>query len=748
MPADYHLRYVPSRSALPHLPPPLPDYKSIQWPGAPNIPTPFSGVGRHANPAPIHPAPARPAPAHPARAHPAPANPAPANPAPVNPAPYPALDNPVSPASYPPLDDGFDPVLDDEFDPVLDDLVDPALPNPPSVNPAPFADMGDPIDPALLDPGLFNPIPVPTPASPAGSLTPVPNPDVPVPTVEAAPSPAPAPAPSPAPSADSRRSSVSDGRGPMARYILEGFDGWSPAPEVPGQSPEQGPQTPFSPAYDIFPGWEAIDALGRQPPPSLPDLNSGNTTPIAQPASPGQQEVVLTRLVDENELAALGAARVHGYAEIFEGAYRLVHEGHQILNLDNMRQVLRNDLFSGLAAATSFSLQLMREFLEERHSAPQRGVHAAVPVSLPSTIDLGSASRLNPGNAPIQNVMLTPPNRPHSPGPLSAIHNDGMAIDQVVHRFLNTFPEGHLARPAARAIIRPGPPHPNPTPLPILATIPTQRILGPDGKISDTPNMQCLEHKGHHNPACGKPTAAVCEDTTHPRPGFAVCDDCERESRIRFAAEMDMLAERLRSYACEACCKILSVTPATFQGSGRRVWGYPPEQDNVTSSKVMLSIAPFVTIGGFQGVDPLPVTGCACATKVFDRRLCSPHRLQHIIRLRQAVDSIDTFLVQTYGTTKICPNCQCLPSIDAFGFRGPAGNEGGARAYFCKGCHEAVILRNKLPPKFSWAGVVPVSPNTRLRGLVHGERSPHHPGVPQTGYLDPFKVSLQKPRGR
>ncbi|OTA59208.1 hypothetical protein K449DRAFT_466913 [Hypoxylon sp. EC38] len=758
-PHDYHLHHVPSTSALPHQPAPVTQYE-LAFPSAP--------INSAPNPALVNPAPVNPAP-YPPLVNPVPfpalPNPAPVNPAPypplVNPVPFPALPNPapVNPAPYPPL---VNPV---PFPALLNPVpVNPA-PNPPLVDPA-FIDPAlltrPPVDPAFIDPALLTrpPVQVSAPAglfgspvthasgSPAVSQAAV-NPNVALPSIEAVQSPMPG-RPAATPGVDSSYGGApEDRRSSMARYILEDFDGWSPAP--PGGGPPQSPaeQQQLPPelqqlppgVYGEFEGWDSIDNVHRR------TGLGGNRTAIPNTglSSTSGQEVVLARLLDnQNEFGNLGADEHRSYANIFEAAHRMVNEQNQIIDLNGIRDALRADMFLGLPAGDSLACIYTLEFLQERHSAQQQGVHAVVPVNLPSTIDLGSASRLNPGNAPIQNVMLAPPNRPFSPGPLSAIHDHGVEIDRVATNIMNVFPVGHFARPVPGAMVRPQPYHPNANAHPVLQSIPFKRILGSDGTVSDTPNLKCLEYKGNRSPACGKATAAICEDTTHAPTGFPVCDDCERESRQRFAEEMNNMAMPLRSYACEDCCTKLSVMPASFKASGRRIWGFPPEQDNHGSSKVVLKVPPFTTVGGFQGVDPLPVTGCSCATKVFDRRLCSPHRLQHIIRLRQAADELDSFLMMTYGTTRVCPYCQRFPGIDAFGFQGRRGNEGGPQVYFCKACHDVVILRNgKKPPQFSWVEVSAVSPNTALQGIIHNERSPRHPGVPfRGGFVDTFKYSL------
>ncbi|OTA94309.1 hypothetical protein M434DRAFT_384045 [Hypoxylon sp. CO27-5] len=721
-PPNYHLHHVPSTSALPDQPAPVPQYE---------LAFPSALINSAPNPALVNPPPVNPAP-NPALVNPPPVNPVPYPPL-VNPVPFPALPNPVpvNPAPNPPL-----------VDP---DVIDPALLTLP------------PVDPALIDPALLNPVS----GSPAVSQAAV-DPNVALPSIEAVQSPMPG-RPAATPSVDSSYGGApEDRRSSMARYILEDFDGWSPAPPEggPPQSPAEQQQMPpelqqqLPPgAYGDFEGWDSIDNVHRRTglggnrtavPNTGLSSTSGQNAPIAPLISPGQ-EVVPARLLDnQNEFGNLGADDHRSYANIFEAAHKLVNEHNQIIDLNGIRNALRDDMFFGLPAGDSLGCIYTLEFLQERHSAPQQGVHAVVPVNLPSTIDLGSASRLNPGNAPIQNVMLAPPNRPFSPGPLNAIHDHGVDIDQVSTNIMNVFPVGHFARPVPGAIVRPQPYHPNANAHPVLQSIPFKRILGPDGTVSDTPNLKCLEYKGNQSPACGKATAAICEDTTHAPTGFPVCDDCERESRQRFAEEMNNMAMPLRSYACEDCCTKLSVMPASFKASGRRIWGFPPEQDNYGSSKVVLKVPPFTTIGGFQGVDPLPVTGCSCATKVFDRRLCSPHRLQHIIRLRQAADELDTFLMMTYGTTRVCPYCQRFPGIDAFGFQGLRGNEGGPQVYFCKACHDVVILRDgKQPPQFSWVEVSIASPNTALQGIIHNERSPHHPGVPfRGGFVDTFKDSI------
>ncbi|KAI1416900.1 hypothetical protein F5Y13DRAFT_153291 [Hypoxylon sp. FL1857] len=387
-----------------------------------------------------------------------------------------------------------------------------------------------------------------------------------------------------------------------------------------------------------------------------------------------------------------------------------------MLNVENIRWFLRNDMFAGLPAANSPAFAAIQYFLGQRYGATRQATISSVPVTLPANVDPAVVSQFNPGNAPIRNVTSVPTNRPSSPGPIQAVHSGQAPVANVVQALMNALPEGHPARPIVQNTVRPVPSHPNPAPIPVLSTIPFTRILN-DGRLTARPIMRCFERKEGQETFCGKPASAVCEDTTHIHSGFPLCDDCELESRDRILGELKNLSTSLRSYACAECCRKFSTEPQRFANSGCRVWGFSSDLNSTVPIMVRLPRAPFTTVGGFQGVEPLPVTGCSCASKLIDRRLCSPHRLQHIVNLRQAADALDTHVMQSYGTTKICPSCRVLPSVDAFNFQGPHGNEGGSIVWFCKGCHDVVVAPNQHAPPVPLTQAAPWSPSEGLAGL-------------------------------
>ncbi|KAI1489601.1 hypothetical protein F5X96DRAFT_695741 [Biscogniauxia mediterranea] len=323
------------------------------------------------------------------------------------------------------------------------------------------------------------------------------------------------------------------------------------------------------------------------------------------------------------------------------------------------------------------------------------------PIEYPNGTDFELLRNLNAGRsfqggiAPIFKVTPVPVDRPASPGPPKPFFEPpaGVQWQQLgVEENAHLFPPGHPEVTDMTKVRFPPPLHPSPLARSPLATIPYDRMWA-DG-------LQYAAEQYCHNISpppvvltCTTLTRKGCEDTTHYEEGHPVCDRCERANRKRFMDQFDSMALTMRAYSCHACLN----DPATlqkFQSSGYRIWwDNPPytadDEPQIRPERPSFRQAGGHDVGGMMGA-PLNVTGCSCATKLFGRRICSPHRLQYMLDMHEKVQSMRDYIVTTYGKM-VCPFCCRRAGADAYGFQGEEGCEGRPKAYVCLCCHGVVI---------------------------------------------------------
>ncbi|KAI0843632.1 hypothetical protein F5Y06DRAFT_8022 [Hypoxylon sp. FL0890] len=131
-------------------------------------------------------------------------------------------------------------------------------------------------------------------------------------------------------------------------------------------------------------------------------------------------------------------------------------------------------------------------------------------------------------------------------------------------------------------------------------------------------------------------------------------------------------------------------------------------------------------VGGYYG-PPLEVTGCSCAMKLFGRRICSPHRLDYLIRIQRKASSMRDYCQSLYGKM-ICPCCRKNAGTDSYGFQ---GERGGANnpfvAWVCLSCQGWVFHRNSQGP-------IPI----RHLARIHSPDAP----IPYNKFAPPTKDDL------
>ncbi|KZL80001.1 hypothetical protein CI238_07290 [Colletotrichum incanum] len=184
-------------------------------------------------------------------------------------------------------------------------------------------------------------------------------------------------------------------------------------------------------------------------------------------------------------------------------------------------------------------------------------------------------------------------------------------------------------------------------------------------------------------PPCGElvRNGAYCENLQHmvrPQP-YTVCEECDmRGKKNLFQGPMPLTRGEflnMRAYACDACVMTEEGT-ATFGGT----WSGTPSN---------------------------PVTGCLCAAKLLNRRLCQHHRYRLAATMMVQSMFVAEWAVTNFGPDK-CLFCKEQPSklvVD--------GNFSTSLVYLCLNCQGVVcenFERDLQPGVHDWlGGVEPVT---------------------------------------
>ncbi|KAI1802338.1 hypothetical protein F4811DRAFT_573142 [Daldinia bambusicola] len=305
--------------------------------------------------------------------------------------------------------------------------------------------------------------------------------------------------------------------------------------------------------------------------------------------------------------------------------------------------------------------------------------------------------RLNPGSqshysyiAPLRNTTSRPLTRPTSPGPARPqywIPWTTKSEDMPVYDNRSYFKEGSPERVNLSAIRRnPFRSHPNENAESVLSAIPFWRTWD-NGTMY--PTRRPCQHENNTG-TCNKETDRGCEDTSHIEEGVPICDECEVVSRESFYTEFTILAQQMRQYLCHQCSNGNFSVIDRLAGTGNKVYFIPqPEQEipDFTSDS-LIGTGLTQKVGGYKGV-PLEITGCECGLKLFGRRLCSPHRLQHMLNMHEAVSDMRIYVDSVWGK-QVCPLCKINPGIHDYNFQGVVGGEKSDKIWVCLVCHSFV----------------------------------------------------------
>ncbi|KAK5998659.1 hypothetical protein PT974_01041 [Cladobotryum mycophilum] len=236
-----------------------------------------------------------------------------------------------------------------------------------------------------------------------------------------------------------------------------------------------------------------------------------------------------------------------------------------------------------------------------------------------------------------------------------------------------------------------------------------KNILEPIPEMPRTPRgpgiTKCREvtHTGGRKVHCGAPISAdsVCQCRDHSK-SRGVCDLCNRISREHLVAEdglgistKDILS--LRAYLCTDCSHKVSADMGSisqFKKTGINVVRGQTVRQPQISGPVKLPNG----IIDFKG-NALPITGCACGTKLFEQRMCRNHRKDFARRILDRAKEMRAWRLQRFGR-HACPGCLINKSaIESNLCADEAGrlNSNGHKAWACLVCSELVIHQETSP---------------------------------------------------
>ena len=189
-----------------------------------------------------------------------------------------------------------------------------------------------------------------------------------------------------------------------------------------------------------------------------------------------------------------------------------------------------------------------------------------------------------------------------------------------------------------------------------------------------------------------------CQSTAHrvklPH-HFLVCDQCDDASAAVLLNGDDPITVNeivaMRAYLCTSCAQHVSQAPQNMHhlraAGAAIVWG---KYKDGTAPNGVYQLPKGESIR--YRCNKLPATGCACATKIFDRRLCRFHRLYYADQSLHQSALMQEWRLSRFGKA-VCPSCilnstarRANESADQDDFK-----SGGVTAWACLSCNDWVV---------------------------------------------------------
>ncbi|KAI1506173.1 hypothetical protein F5X99DRAFT_426191 [Biscogniauxia marginata] len=399
------------------------------------------------------------------------------------------------------------------------------------------------------------------------------------------------------------------------------------------------------------------------------------------------------------------------YQELLEVAGLTIARGVPI-DLQAVFDRFTVDLNSHTPISESRAYQDLKTYIQNTSNQQNQERIPSRAIEYPEGTDFNLLQTLNPGRqfqgfvAPLANITRAPLDRPLSPAPARPQYYVPVGTREESLGVIpneDNYPADHPEIVDMTRLQRPLAAHPFSAGLSPLASIPYKRIWT-DG-LQYTSEQHCQATSSQPTSSvCTNPTRSGCEDNCHYGDGFPICDHCEVQSRDRFMEHFQSMVMSLRAYACADCTGDPNFLEQ-FENSGLTIWwayGEFPhtEEPPIDVTEVSLLTAGGYKVGGWRG-RPLDITGCSCALKLFGRRICSPHRLQYMIKMDETARKIREYVIGLYGKM-VCPFCRRNAGVDAYNFAGAQGREKNSTARTKTGPFPVVSLNSPAaPPPFN-----------------------------------------------
>ncbi|KAI1099487.1 hypothetical protein F4804DRAFT_321806 [Jackrogersella minutella] len=472
---------------------------------------------------------------------------------------------------------------------------------------------------------------------------------------------------------------------------------------------------------------DPVQAAADQPAADQPASYQWQPDPSYQ-ADPYQNNLDPMPLVEPIQL-------LPGYSDLLERAVDAVRNHALVANLDSMKDLLLKDIRASIPLEDSQVAHDIGIWLRQKTEMFSRINNPPFPeapintTGYPVPVELAELGVLNPGRwpewtEPIRHTLNTPqePFWPPSPGPKRPqfFLPAKTKVIEISPKHNEHYPPLHPNFVDFSLLKRnPFMEHPKEDGESELSSIPLIRYW--DEGVMFPNQVQCAATTPEHLP-CPNLTNCGCEDQSHYT-AFAICDDCEEQSRARLMTNVDFLTRYMRQYLCHNCLRqpdLNRLLTENLPGQGAKVYFDPDEINRVVPSAALQNFAgdSIASTGlsrqvGYSG--PLfEITGCSCALKLFGRRICSPHRLQYMMNIQTQVSRMKEYCKSLYGRM-VCPCCRMHPGIDNYAFQGENGGVSAPlHGWVCLNCQGYVFAKNPT------TGPLPV-------GLLSQTRNPTAP---------------------